>query len=306
MNAFRKWSGFARDFIAALREIGVSVWGLENRIKIVAEKYQTAQTAAEKQQEVPPRIAASVSFESEKINRYYADYKKHDALDWCMFVLTVLTLLAVAGYAVVAFLQHRDFLESNRINREALESVQRAFVTFKQVKFDVGDRLIAPYDRIWKCSITWENSGTTPAFLIVRYINADNEEASGPSFNDFVGTPKDRITIEGEIGPKSERTLGPVQKSESLVFGGFTFSPANQEKIAKVIRLGRFHIWGWIIYRDVFPHSPIRLTEFCSHLMGGNTEKGTGIAPDIQACSEHNCSDEHCKDYRAMMQLVPK
>jgi len=214
--------------------------------------------------------------------------------------------LATVVYAFASVWQLIELTKSNHISRDALESVQRAFVTFKEINREVSNELLPPYDKIWGISANWQNSGTTPAILIARYIGAGNEEKIGPSPAHFIGRVEDRITIPGEIGPKSERRVGPIEKPETLIFGGMTFPPADREKILKVVQSENFCIWGWIIYRDVFfPNTPTRLTEFCTYMASGYIDK-TGFHPNLQACDEHNCTDENCKDYNTMMQLVPK
>jgi len=155
-------------------------------------------------------------------------------------------------------------------------------------------------------SALYQNTGMTPGILAVRYTNAGIEDSNGPSVEHFVGLPKEWITIEGEIGPKSGRGIGQVQKPESVVLEGLTLSLADRERFAKWLKLGRFHIWGWIIYRDAFADTPPRLTEFCTRMTGGNGGIGDKFVADITACPEHNCPDRHCRDYAQMMQLMTK
>jgi hypothetical protein len=77
------------------------------------------------------------------------------------------------------------------------------------------------------------------------------------------------------------------------------------------------HIWGRIVYRDVFPDTPSRLTEFCRQIVDAtplrigtddlllnpeSMEFETNV-PCLASCSgencpdPHNCYDEECPDY---------
>ncbi len=82
-------------------------------------------------------------------------------------------LIINAGLGIVGIIalciyhgQLKALLESNSINREALESVQRAFVVYHDV---IENRHII-HDKtgehaVWSFTMPWENTGTTPASI---------------------------------------------------------------------------------------------------------------------------------------------
>jgi hypothetical protein len=74
------------------------------------------------------------------------------------------------------------------------------------------------------------------------------------------------------------------------------FGPHEKES------LGCF--FGWVVYDDIFPGDPPRLTEFCTEMIqitipfdADIADAKTRLTWNIMSCSEHNCYDEECKDY---------
>jgi hypothetical protein len=99
--------------------------------------------------------------------------------------------------------------------------------------------------------------------------------------------------------PPSVLTLGPSVSGSAFVtvpIGRFTAAARGE----------RLYFWGWVTYRDVFPHSPPRLTEFCGQAVNvtftkpdsPNDPKGN-LRFDVESCPQHNCYDEDCPDYAA-------
>jgi hypothetical protein len=219
----------------------------------------------------------------------------------CAVALVIIT----GCYAYYAALQHSAILESNKINREALESVQRAFVALEDIDFHVGYRIVPPHDKLWEFSAVFENTGMTPAVLNTRYLDVGNELPNGPSIEQFLGDPRRWITMPAEIGAKSTRRIGAIQESESFVLGGFSLSASDREKVARLLKLGKVCIWGWVAYRDVFPHTPPHITEFCEHIVGIESD-AKPIRVHTQPCKEHNCSDERCNEYATITNMLPK
>ena len=73
------------------------------------------------------------------------------------------------------------------------------------------------------------------------------------------------------------------------------------------------YFWGWMAYRDVFPGTPIRLTEYCVELANvtatgeEHTSPSTNFNWTTQPCPvAHNCYDEYCPDYEERIQERPE
>ncbi len=97
-------------------------------------------------------------------------------------------------------------------------------------------------------------------------------------------------TAIASIGPKQPWETEPTHQPESFATEDLQYSR---------------YIWGWLLYRDAFPNTKVHLTEFCL--------KTTNIIPkdgdyDFSATvcgSPHNCVDEFCDDYSAMVTMLP-
>ena len=218
----------------------------------------------------------------------------------CAIALVIIT----GFYACYAKFQRDAMLESNRLNRDALESVQRAFVTFHEmpvtkilVRTKDGD---IPY---WEFHTTWENSGTTPAIGVVQHFNI-GELAEEPTNQQFRGGPAE-FTIT-TIGPKGRQDSSRITKPESFVFGNLMQVPPSRRYTSTITR--RRFFWGWIAYRDVFPRTKPHVSEFCHEL------SGSYIAPQKTAdvvsftysgCRHHNCVDNYCEDYESIAAMTP-
>lgn len=224
-------------------------------------------------------------------------------------VFTILIFVVGFCYSVVALLQWCAMRESNRINRASLESVQRAFVTFTRI----GAIVIGPSKpmpkRQWWLSAEVENSGTTPAINNIKRFTGSNTLNAEPSEDEFLGTVKDR-TIAGEIGPKAQDRIGLQVEDDKFFLGNYTWQSIATNAFKKFFASRRTFFWGWIGYRDIFsPHTKAHVTEFCQEIAVVYFEGSTiGAVANFQTkeCSEHNCTDQHCKDYEAISKLVPE
>jgi hypothetical protein len=158
----------------------------------------------------------------------------------------------------------------------------------------------------------WINSGDTAGKNLVIQTNAKEwpiGEDLPPSY-EFPLTPEKG---RGVIAPK-----GAYQNPRIIPSNIMEDSWHSKQ---------RFFFWGTMLYNDVFPNDPDRLTEFCVEISQitvarvappavQQTQPTTvpanpapTLAPDIasldsaiigftyQACKEHNCYDEDCKDY---------
>jgi len=198
------------------------------------------------------------------------------------------------------------------INQTSISS-ERAFLTF--VGPQNGPKLV-DNSGAWSAqevSVVWSNAGNTAARMAVIKIKGDSFFPDIPEQYDFpLGTEKTTIVL----GPKSTYGVNTTIPKEILA------DAWHSKK--------RIFLWGTVIYDDVFPASPERLSEFCAELTHlslakqlAQTTPPPGPAPafvnptlaapkpsDIddpgavlgtfqwQQCHAHNCYDEDCPDYK--------
>lgn len=280
-----------KDALIRIESIRVAITeASKTTIEAVAENTKTTNEAAKQQTPLPSRIAVDVNIPREEVNRYYTEHNKPNGLQWWAFGVNVITFLAVGGYAVVAILQWRALLESNRINREALVSVQRAYVTprFPQL----GDHiLINPKtkQRSLEFSIIWENSGTTPTRNMLTYVNVSAREDPLPEDFAFHDIGHDR-QIPFVLGPRATASATPRNVSVDVLEG---------------IRHNTMHLyfWGWTKYRDIFQGTKEHTTRFCYELTQVKTEakpidRGSSLGVFYSFCNHNNCADEECEQQK--------
>ena len=222
------------------------------------------------------------------------------------------------AYATVAIFQWCALLNSNKINREALTSVQRAFVTFSQISLDTYPHS-APNtgDDQWVFTAFVENGGTTPAINKIAYFTGDSSLQDEPSEQQFIGSDQDRPI--GEIGPKAQKGIGPIFKTDEFVLGKYPLSGINTKEFNDFFLNKRIFLWGWVAYRDVFSDTRPHVTEFCEEVNGvfgvmvpipnsssAKRTDSTKLQPKLhfKECKSHNCTDEHCADYQTIASLV--
>ena len=226
----------------------------------------------------------------EVFTRIWAFVKKPEHANATMAIFTMLIFAATAGYTVVAYLQRNAMDEANETNK----AVQRAIVNFKRVDY-TKVRQVNEQTPQWQFSAVFENGGVTAAEQVVAYFNADIL-ASDPSEVTFIGPPNTRV--RSTIAPRGEQFFGRVARPLS-------FFP-NEPQILSEPRF----FWGWVVYRDVFPHTKPHLTEFCKQFMelkylptaNGvlQVDLATGDCPG----SRHNCTDEYCEDYKDIVEFA--
>jgi hypothetical protein len=202
---------------------------------------------------------------------------------------------------------------------ETSRASERAFLNFSQL--GLGVQLNTPNSKDWagqEFSLNWINSGNTPASDVFIQANAQAWRSDLPLDYDF---PENKENTLGVIGPKSSYgTLAHVSKVDLM---------------DAWIANSRIFFWGSVVYKDIFPDDPSRLSEFCVEMTHvtfaaappsgappvankaapkksstppsippANTEPtalpavvGGVIGFQWQACREHNCYDQGCKDY---------
>lgn len=173
-------------------------------------------------------------------------------------------------------------------SNEISVSTQRAFVNFSTIN---GDRIASPDGKRLigiQFRVEWNNSGTTPtksAHSTVNFLPRPSDLPKGFGFDDLVKTEP----ITTAIGPKA--TI-----SQPLLFNVSALTDVQQ---------GKSHLfsWGTMIYHDIFPGTPPRLTEYCVEIINITSTKSdpTDLANaftwQLRNCPEHNCYDENCPDY---------
>jgi len=207
---------------------------------------------------------------------------------WSLFVTSIV--------AVVYIFQLRAMRESNRINREALVSVQRAFLYVDEFQMFIERNADDPtkingftlYPRV-------KNSGTTPALDATDWVNIKTlDKPITPSF-----TFPDLDSRGNVISVKQQLTPGffPPQSVETLAV------PLGiSARIAQDVNAGKAYVYlyGWIRYRDVFKETEPHVSMFCIQIkelrqvaaIGGNPASTTLVT---NTCSEHNCVDKQCE-----------
>jgi hypothetical protein len=214
------------------------------------------------------------------------------AAAWTAVFTAVLTAFTYLLYQV-----------SQQANDNSKEQA-RGFVNFAGLS--IGPRFNDPQGK-WvsqEIAITWANSGSTAAKAAVFKVNAKPFLDDLPTGYDF---PLPSEKTEGVVPPKGTYAVNVQIPSSNLI----------DEWSNKGVRI---FVWGSVLYKDIFPNDPERLTEFCTeitHVTAGFTNQPKVIAgqppasprlgdPDVaivqfqfQACTRgaHTCYDEDCKDY---------
>jgi len=102
--------------------------------------------------------------------------------------------------------------------------------------------------------------------------------------------------------PQSERyefVFGPKHGYDGL---GASVYLSDIESVAQEKK--HMFFWGWVVYRDVFSGTPIRLSEFCLNMTNPQWQKPDHTAQpgyismtNLPCHETHNCYDDNCSDY---------
>lgn len=180
----------------------------------------------------------------------------------------------------------------SNITKDILLKNQTAYINFKTIS---GKKIADPQGKKLigiEFHVEWENSGTTPTKKARSSSNRQvwpTELPKGFGFEDLEKVEK-RSTI---IGPKQTVSSSLIVPIDDLI------------KVRQ--RKSHLFFWGSVIYNDAFIGTPIRVTEFCQEIINVRSTKpdltdlSTDITWDILPCSEHNCYDEDCPDYRSQI-----
>jgi len=155
--------------------------------------------------------------------------------------------------------------ESNQINREALESVQRAYISFFHID---SARVLRPgkTGHFYEFTPSMQNNGNTQATIIASAIGGKTERQ--PTEKQFLAAQVDRFPIP--LGSKSTQPVGPYVLPESEVFGndlGDDLRPLGPLFMLSKITIKKHAVvWFWVVYKDVFPDTKPHLTVTCPPL----------------------------------------
>ena len=232
-------------------------------------------------------------------------WKKRET--WNFIVQTLLLIVGVY-VAKIYSCQLGQMVESNSINREALENVQRAFVRVTGITVDHGAiQTPGGVQGHWEIGAHWENSGSTPALNVIQSFDVKNL-SDEPDETTFVGGHNPSEYVPSVIGPRAPQDSGILRRPENFIFGGL--SPPTKSH-PTVIAVGERPIaWGWIAYKDAFDSSHV--TEFCQELIEVrssinrpiNAPVGSGLSFRWDGCKHHNCQDKYCSDYNSISDLL--
>ena len=169
---------------------------------------------------------------------------------------------------------------------EIAATTQRAFVTFSDLKFDPNRQ---PDGKItgWAVSLSIQNTGNTPA----KYLHWMVSEGTDIQQREkYISLPADPPDLEPFFRARpnymTDKILGPHM---SLLTGGSGFSVDDLLGNTRMI-------YGIAQYKDAFPDTPVRTTEFCYMFVTRNWDGQT--PPPYGPCVHWNCADETCADDR--------
>lgn len=220
-------------------------------------------------------------------------------------VLLFLSDLAVVVYAVVAILLWREtkksadaaiknaasaeanadsarktldaLVEANRINREALVYLQRAYVTFPVTGLDFERIIDLQSGGItgWRFYIPVENTGNTPARELRIHVNWH-----------WRGDELPREFGYSDFGPDEEIRF-PLAAKERIFSAPLEIPRDTIEKLGA----GQInsYFYGWATYKDVFENTQIHRTTFCHKAK--LLQVGENVRIDLRFHGDHNHQD---------------
>ena len=210
--------------------------------------------------------------------------------------IALATLAALIIYACITHGQLNQMSISNRISRESLVSVQRAFVVFygtvvgTEIPDSTGKRTTT-----MQLNTPWWNSGNTATKDAVSQVNWVNLPGGMP---DNFAYPD-----QGEV-PKNQFALGPKLTGNTTLNVPIDYFESASKRQA------RLFVYGWFTYRDIFTDTPPRLAEFCDEIINVKSnlpmsDPNSKVTWDLSLCRTHNCYDDQCKDYTDRTSPMP-
>jgi len=202
------------------------------------------------------------------------------------------TLFVGVLVAIIYFFQLREMIHSNEINRESLQTVQRAYMVVES-----EPRALTPERDIktgvvtaWHFQTMMENVGNTATQGLNYHTNL--AVWSGPLPSDFTYPDLDANGKPCRIhAPQAECAVVYAVAGPKVVLWSHDIS-LPKEMTDKIKDGAHIYAYGWVDYRDVFAWTPRHRTEYCYEV----TSVGP-VGPSFGNCPAHNCTDNDCKDY---------
>lgn len=198
-----------------------------------------------------------------------------------------------------------EMRKQNQTAREALENVQRAYVSFQGLEWERVQSTDFPVAmHAWELIAKFENGGATPAIHVVAAVSL--WPLSGPpTEQEFKGDFKNfPIT---RIGTKAAARIKATAIPEIVIFGT-DLGPTITADSTKETHFNRgLFVWGWLYYKDIFPKTKEHITEICAqitsarYIPSSTSENKVGF--EDSQCHAHNCDDEQCEDYQEIVKI---
>lgn len=200
------------------------------------------------------------------------------------FELALWGLVVAAVVGLIYFLQLRAMQRQNVISLKALESQERAWVSFSANLTPVY--IWDPNDptKILRYSfgVPMKNSGTTVPMNLKGQAFAKIWPNPLPDNTFDFQDLQNGIPLE--IGPQDQITYR-------------TNDNVTVDDLEKVRAGQHLYIYGWATYNDIFDDTPQHITKFCFEVrdLGGDFTTTNGkwnLWPAL--CKDHNCADQEC------------
>ena len=216
---------------------------------------------------------------------------------WIEAACAIALVIITGTYTHYAANQRDAMLKSNEINREALESVQRAFISFPGVQSEAVyaiDKNTPAKLSEFRFHAQIQNNGNTPASEAVGMFFGDSTLSTEPDEKQFLN----RIVApwHGMVGAKEAKIFGDHRIPYSYFLGEGGKRPTGDGKL--------LFFWGFVIYHDILPKTKTHVTEFCQLVdeILVNADRPQTLSGQykftFRDCNQHNCADEQCKDYK--------
>ena len=219
--------------------------------------------------------------------------------------LATVTYAGITGWQLYLMRsQLKALLESNEINREALYSVQRAFVAAHKYTSELAtytdiDKTGKPVTVV-ETTAHWENIGNTPAIDVRMMFGSLQQKDDELSEEQFVGLNliSSASLTTSAIAPKVILDAGPIRQPEEWFFEK-SDTPTH------------WFYWGWMLYKDIFPKTKTHVTEFCLRVNEIKWKVSSNGKPvgkpyfTATTCAQHNCMDDFCEDYATIIHAAP-
>ena len=202
----------------------------------------------------------------------------------------VIIIIVTLRIACIYSGQLDQMIQSNRISRESLQSVQRAFVAVSPVpEIQTAN---TGTDQLILFNFWMGNSGVTPTKKLSAHGNWLKRYDLLPLPKDFQfpdsgdGSQDSSVTV---IGPKDKFPLsvGPIPRDFI-------------ERLYK--REVRLFVYGWVKYNDVFENTPRHIVKFSYELVAvpgvvrlQSGQEGQGLQTLVNG-PRFNCYDEECDE----------